>query len=262
MPSWRIHRKYGRLLGIDEEVQRLVDGFIDSRDHHDFYDFFIEKTQTPKLRILGGRRIISYYFDYSRFMSSEYGREIEKFGEEGLKCFLLHMFLDIIERNIRYKGTPDLINFEIYEHDMIFDEVKSFIIANYDAILRDIANEKFSKKHRLKEAEYNMVKGRYKSAVLLTLFRGMKGVVPPYGSKPMYYRKIVKHSIDNFLRELEAHGDYDIFVNNLLKNFEKFNNEEVFPEVKDILEKYSANEIIKNENLLKEFLRRIFKINS
>ena len=258
MPSWRIHRKYGKLLGIDERVQRSVDQYIDSRDHHDFYDFFMEKTQTPKIRPFGGSRIVFYYFDYSRFMSSKYGKEIEKFGEDGLKCFLLHIFLDIIERNLRYKSVPDIIKFEIYGYDTTFDEVKSFVEANYDAILRDIMNEKLSKENRLEKAEYGMIKGRYKSALLTTLFKGMKGV-GTYGPKPIHYRKIVKYSVDNFLKELKARGDYDTFISNLLENFEKFYNEEVFPEVKDMLEKYSTKEIINNENLLKEFLRRIFK---
>jgi len=260
MPSWRIHRKYGELLGIDEKVQRLVDEFIDNRDHHDFYNFFIEKAQTPKLRIFEGRRVIFYYFDYSRFITSELGRKIEEFGEEGLKCFFLHMFLDIIERNVRYKDLPDVIKFEITGagYSTTFD-VERFVEINYDNIVEDITSEKFRKKDRLKEVEYGMIKGRYKSAVLSTLFRGMRGVIHPYGPKPMYYRKIISRSIDNFLRELKVRGDYDIFVDNLLRNFEKFYDEEIFPEVKEILERYSANEVIRNENLLKEFLRRIFK---
>jgi len=45
MPSWDIHRKYGKMLGISEEIQKRVDEFIDRDDHHDFFDYFMEKTK-------------------------------------------------------------------------------------------------------------------------------------------------------------------------------------------------------------------------
>lgn len=214
MPGWRIHRKYGELLGIDEGVQRSVDKFIDSRDHHDFYNFFTEEVQTPRLRVFGDKRLVFYRFDPLSFTSSELGRRIEEFGEDGIKCFFLHMFLDIIERNMRYKGSPDILVFEILSgtYRVIFEEVKAFVEENYDRILEDIASEKLRKKDKLGRVEYGMLKGRYKSAVLSTLFRGMTGAVYPYGPKLTYYRRIAKQDIDRFLRELEVRGDYTIFI--------------------------------------------------
>ncbi len=261
MPSWKIHRKYGELLGINREIQKLVDEYIDSKDHHDFYDFFTEKIQTPKLRFLNDKRVVLYYFDSSSFVRSEFGKRIEMFGEDGIKCFFLHMFLDIIERRMRYKDSPDLIGFDIYGsgYRTIFEEVKKFVEENYHWIIEDIKKEKFRKRNKLK-IEHGMLKGRYKSAVLSTLFRGMVGVVYSYGPKPAYYRRIIKESgVDYFIRELKSHGDYSIFVSNLLRNFERFYDEDVFPEISEILKKYSANEIVENESLLREFLKRIFK---
>jgi len=82
----------------------------------------------------------------------------------------------------------------------------------------------------------------------------MTRVVYSYGPKPAYYKRIIKYDVNHFLREVRVRGDYDIFIDNLLKNFEGFYDEEVFP-----VEKYSANEIIENEDLLKKFLKRLFK---
>jgi len=261
MPSWDIHRKYGKMLGISEEIQKRVDEFIDRHDHHDFFDYFTEKTSTPKLNVLGGVRIVYYYFYSASFLRSDMYRMIERYGDEGFKCFFLHIFLDIIERNTRYKKKPDIIMFEDY-HGMLrhyVEEVGEFIRENYEQILEDIMKYRNRKGQKIGRTT-GMIKGTLKNAILSTLFRGMTGVIYPYGPKMTYYRKIIKdYGIDYFLSELKYHGDYSIFIANLRENFSKFCDEIVFPEVIDIVKKYTADEIISNEELLKEFLKRIFK---
>jgi len=94
-------------------------------------------------------------------MRSELGRKIEEFGEDRMKCFILHMFLDIIKRDMRYKDSLGVIEFEIYgpRYHLIFDEeVKMFMEKNYDRIIEDIVNEKFRKENRLKRVGYGMLR--------------------------------------------------------------------------------------------------------
>jgi len=258
MPSWDIHRKYGKMLGINEEIQKRVDEFIDRHDHHDFFDYFTEKT---KVGTLGTIRILSYYFDSASFLRSEMYREIEKYGDEGFKCYFLHIFLDIIERNTRYKRNPDIIMFEDY-HGLLrhyVEEIGKFVEENYEQILEDIRRYRNRKGQKIGRTA-GMIKGTLKNAILATLFRGMTGTVYSHGPKMTYYRKIIKdHGIDHFLSELKYHGDYSIFIANLRENFSKFCDEIVFPEIMDIVNKYTVDEIISNEELLKEFLKRLFK---
>jgi hypothetical protein len=44
VPSWEIHEKYAKLMGIPVEVAREVDKPIDSLGIHDFYDLFLERS--------------------------------------------------------------------------------------------------------------------------------------------------------------------------------------------------------------------------
>jgi len=188
-------------------------------------------------------------------------REIEKYGDEGFKCFFLHIFLDIIERNTRYKTTPDIIIFEDY-HGLLryyVEEVGRFIEENYEQILEDITKYR-NRKGQKTERTMGMIKGTLKNAILAALFRGMTGIVYPHGPKMIYYRKIIKdYGVNYFLSELKHHGDYGIFITNLRENFSNFCDEIVFPEIMDIIGKYTVDEIISNEELLKEFLRKLFK---
>jgi hypothetical protein len=250
------------MLEIKEHIQKEVDELIDSSDHHDFYDFFIKRVETPKLRALNDRKIIFCYFNFPSFFRSEFSRELEKYGEEGIKCFFLHIFLDEIERRTR-KDSPDIIKFDVHGsgssyYRYLCEEVKTFVEKNYDKILEDVIEEQY-RRRRDKKKIVHQSKG-YKSAVLSVLFRGMRGVAYSYGPKPAYYKRIVKElGVDHFLEELRTHGDYSVFINNLLKNFDRF-YDEVFPEAGDFIERYTPNEIVTNEDLLKELLKRIFKV--
>jgi len=71
---------------------------------------------------------------------------------------------------------------------------------------------------------------------------------------------IVKnHGVDRLIEDLKRHGHYNIFIENILRNFEKFNDDKLFPELKEIVEKYEPHEIVSDEVLLKEFLKKVFK---
>lgn len=157
MPSWEIHEKYAKLMGVSVEVAREVDKLIDNLRDHDFYDLFLEKSSKPRdletisyinyLKTMGvGKllgisriRVRSHVFKSSLFRASQFYEKLKTYGEDGLRAFFLHMFLDLIERNERGKGVEIL---EIVDDDYYFVkylwEVESFIKSNFNLILADI----------------------------------------------------------------------------------------------------------------------------
>lgn len=300
MPSLKLHKKYGERLGIDENVQKEVDRFIDDIRHHDFYDKFIKKSEFK----FTYTKLIINNFDFQAFAKSKYIKKIEKYGYDGIRCFFLHIFLDYIERHLRAKRNIDFRNpirfladnneFEkflngINKRDRLgltietprivclvmnvpesyrksFENVKSFVNQHYYEIAEDIRDEQDLKRATTK-AQENLRKAqeiaRLKNKARFSLFVGMRGSRRYYGrwcTFPFYYRMVIKDDgIDRFIRELKRHGHYNIFIENILRNFETFNDDKLFPELKEIVEKYKPCEIVNNENLLKEFLKRIFK---
>ena len=157
MPSWEIHEKYAKLMGIPIEIAKEIDKLIDSSGIHDFYDIFLERSSKPRdpmtihyinyLKSLGIRRLFginkirvrSYNFKSSLFITSPFYEKLKTYGEDGLKAFFLHMFLDLIERNERGKNVEIL---EIIDGDYHFAryfwEIESFINSNFYSILGDI----------------------------------------------------------------------------------------------------------------------------
>ncbi len=104
MPSFKIHKKYGKMLEISESVQTEVDKYIDNLAHHDFYDQFI-KSNVYKLRYT---KINYDFFNFDEYLNSTHKTYIEQFGNLGIRCFILHIILDKIERRVRKRGTKSL----------------------------------------------------------------------------------------------------------------------------------------------------------
>jgi len=102
MPSWRIHEKYSGLMGIPIDVAKEVNKLIDDPRWHDFFDTALTRSSTPHLGVLGGR-VVTYYFDGSFLYTPTYEpvrQRLEKLGREGFRAFFLHIYLDLIERNM------------------------------------------------------------------------------------------------------------------------------------------------------------------
>jgi len=83
MPSWKIHNKWARKMGLDETIMRWVNKLIDfPRDGgHD-----------------EGRRNI-------KALVSEGYEVYERYGEEGLKAYVLHHLLDETYETLRREIT-------------------------------------------------------------------------------------------------------------------------------------------------------------
>ncbi len=149
MPSWGIHEKYARLMGIPVEVAREINRLIDDPRWHDFFDVALERFETPSLRVIGGR-IIIYYFKGSIFYTPAWEhvrRIIDRYGDDGWKAFFLHVWLDLIERNMRSGKGFAFIGLEAtnYYKEYI-DEVGNFLEERIEEVLHDI-----KKLHRQEE---------------------------------------------------------------------------------------------------------------
>ena len=147
-----------------------------------------------------------------------------------------------------------------------FENVRSFVNQHYYEIAEDIKDEQYLKGVTTK-AQRNLRKAqeiaKRKNKVIFSLFVGMLGSRRYYGrwcTFPFYYRMVVKDDgVDRLIEDLKHYGHYDIFIENILRNFEKFNDDKLFPELKEIVEKCEPHEIVSDEVLLKEFLKKVFK---
>jgi triphosphoribosyl-dephospho-CoA synthetase len=145
MPSWEIHEKYSNLMGIPINVAREVNRFIDDVRWHDFFDSALTRSSTSPLRVLGGR-IVTYNFDSSLFYTPTYEpirQWLEKYGRDGFRAFFLHIFLDLIERNMRsgigFAALQVIDTCKFYEN--YIEEVENFLQSRIEEILADIEKE-------------------------------------------------------------------------------------------------------------------------
>ena len=145
MPSWRIHEKYSGLMGIPIDVAKEVNKLIDDPRWHDFFDTALTRSSTPHLGVLGGR-VVTYYFDGSFLYTPTYEpvrQRLEKLGRDAFRAFFLHIYLDLIERNMRngvgFATLQIIDNSKIYE-DYI-REVEEFLQVSIEEVVADIAKE-------------------------------------------------------------------------------------------------------------------------
>ena len=155
MPSWDIHEKYARLMGIPIEIAREINKLIDDPRWHDFFDVALERVETPNLRAIGGR-IIIYYFRGSVFYTptwESFRKAIEKYGDDGWRAFFLHIWLDLIERNMRSGKGFAAIGLEAIDYyKQYIDEVGNFLQERMDEILKDIRNYIARRKRKRRKA--------------------------------------------------------------------------------------------------------------
>jgi len=156
MPSWEIHEKYAKLMGIPIEIAKEIDKLIDNSGIHDFYDIFLERSSKPRdpmtiqhinyLKSLGIRRLFginkirvrSYNFKSSLFITSPFYEKLKTYGEDGLKAFFLHIFRFNWEKRKRKNVEILEIGADTYHFARYFWEIESFIKSNYELILGDI----------------------------------------------------------------------------------------------------------------------------
>ena len=143
MPSWDVHEKYARLMGIPIEIAKEINRLVDDPRWHDFFDIALERVETPNLRAIGGR-IIIYYFRGSIFYTptwESFRKAIDRYGDDGWKSFFLHIWLDLIERNMHSGKGFAIIGLEATDfYRYYIDEVSTFLKKRGDEVLDDIRN--------------------------------------------------------------------------------------------------------------------------
>jgi hypothetical protein len=141
MPSWKVHEKYALLMGISIEIAKEVNKLIDDPRYHDFYDSALKRIEVPSL----GGRLIVYNFDSSLFYMptwEPFRERIEAYKRDGFRAFFLHVFLDIIERNMRGKGFEALqINDVNGLYKEYIEEVEKFLQSRIDEVVRDVIED-------------------------------------------------------------------------------------------------------------------------
>ena len=121
MPSWDVHEKYARLMGIPIEIAKEINRLVDDPRWHDFFDVALERVETPNLRAIEGR-IIIYYFRGSIFYTP--------IGES---------FRKAIERNMRSGKGFAVIGFEATNfYRQYLDEVGTFLQERITEVLNNI----------------------------------------------------------------------------------------------------------------------------
>ncbi len=150
MPSWNVHEKYCRLMGISIDVCRDVNKLVDDVRWHDFFDGMLSRSETPVLRVLGGRIVMYNFYSSTLYTNQQLRKWLEERGEDAFKAFFLHMFLDLIERNMRSgKGFAMLIVNDIHGlYREYVEGIEDFINSKIDEIMKDIAAYIQSKKNR------------------------------------------------------------------------------------------------------------------
>ena len=143
MPSWDVHEKYARLMGIPIEIAKEINRLVDDPRWHDFFDIALERVEIPNLRAIGGR-IIIYYFKGSSFYTptwESFCKAIERYGDDGWKAFFLHVWLDLIERNMRSGKGFATVGLEATDfYRFYIDKVGTFLEKRMTKVLNDIKN--------------------------------------------------------------------------------------------------------------------------
>ena len=80
MPAMPVHRKYAQMLGLDSKMCSMIDSYIDRVKRHRFGNFTVGETWSTSELL----NVAELFY--------------ERFGESGLRVFVLHHTLDAICR--------------------------------------------------------------------------------------------------------------------------------------------------------------------
>ncbi len=136
MPSWKIHEKWCKALGIKEEICKEVNRIIDFPPHDIVdkilkWDWARDLFESGKLNtsfgIVGG--------DEYQKVASKLAKITNKFGEEGIKATFSHIALDRIAELIELGYNKGEIEKRLIANDLMK------YIPDYDKVFREISEE-------------------------------------------------------------------------------------------------------------------------
>jgi len=99
LPDWTTHSRYAHLFKLNVEICRKIDKYID------------EGSIANALASLIGKELKIHDFGRRGYGEFMYGVKYvyEKYGAEGVKCFLLHHVLDYIDYLVKRRYDADII---------------------------------------------------------------------------------------------------------------------------------------------------------
>ena len=106
MPSWKIHEKYWRRLGIPPKIGREVDRLIDSiglAKARSLINDLIRKGKFPIQTAQDFLKLIKAWYEFGSHDAFRALLEYiqERYGEYGVKVLFLHYLLDFIDRKFK-----------------------------------------------------------------------------------------------------------------------------------------------------------------
>lgn len=137
MPSWEIHNKYAKKMGVSEEASKFVNKLIDSPNEVDEYQ------GTRYIVKEGG---VDFYenHDAGRSRVTPAKRQLDLLaskGEEYIETWYLHHLLDYIKTVKHSYGFEEILN-RFREKKTVerpeLDTVEDFVKQNKESILREL----------------------------------------------------------------------------------------------------------------------------
>jgi len=136
MPSWSIHKKWCKALGIKEEVCQEVNKIIDSSPH-DIEDRLL-KWEWAREAFESGKIKESFcvvHGDDHEKLTKELAEITNKFGQEGIKATFNHIALDRIAELIQSGFDKEQIRKKLIEYKLMD------YVPDYEKVFRDISRE-------------------------------------------------------------------------------------------------------------------------
>jgi hypothetical protein len=165
MPSWQIHERWCKRLGIKESVCREVNRIIDSFNHDNVKkllkwrwvrESFESRDSIGELNSVIENSTIKEFRRDIYQVTSKLAEITNRFGEEGIKATFNHIALDRIAELIKQGFKKEEIREKLIKDDLMK------YIPDYDQVFSDISKEVYpseSKIQRRKEFEESTKSG-------------------------------------------------------------------------------------------------------
>jgi len=136
MPSWKLHEKWCKALGISEEICREINRIIDSPPH-DVVDNLL-RWNWARMAFESGKLREPIHIvpgdDYEK-VTRELAEITNRFGVEGIKATFSHIALDRVAELIELGFDKEEIKRKLIENDLMK------YIPDYDQVFADVSNE-------------------------------------------------------------------------------------------------------------------------
>jgi len=100
VPSWIIHSKVYKILGLNQDMCRIIDNLVDKEPPTE-KEVFVHIASNERLPVHFGFNKAEFPYIYSYVL--------RKYGVEGVKCLLAHFVLDRVENVLKRGYTSEMV---------------------------------------------------------------------------------------------------------------------------------------------------------